>query len=69
MVNKKFLKLLNDLSKLGLSSSSDSIKTRVPKHLIFDVLSVALDLGFTLIINDYDEAKDRYIITFKAYTL
>lgn len=65
MVNKKFFKLLNELSKLGLSSSSDSIKTRVPRSLIFDVLSIALDNDFTILIDEYDENKDRYTITFK----
>ena len=65
MVNKKFFKLLNELSKLGLSSSSDSIKTRVPRTLIFEVLSIALDNDFTILIDEYDEIKDRYTITFK----
>lgn len=65
MVNKKFFKLLNELSKLGLSSSSDSIKTRAPRSLIFEVLSIALDNGFTILIDEYDENKDRYTITFK----
>lgn len=65
MVNKKFFKLLNALSKLGLSSSSDSIKCRVPRLLIFNVLSVALDNDFTILIDEYDENKERYTITFK----
>lgn len=65
MVNKKFLKLLDELSNLGLSSSSDSIKTNVPRNLIFDVLSFALDLGFTLIIDKYDDVNEIYVVTFK----
>lgn len=65
MVNKKFLKLLNELSNLGLLTSSDSLKTNVPRDLIFDVLSVALDLGFTLIIDQYDDVNELYVVIFK----
>lgn len=65
MVNKKFLKLLNELSNLGLSISSDTIKTIVPRNLILDVLSVALDLGFALIIDEYDDVNEKYVVTFK----
>lgn len=65
MVSKKFFKLLNALSKLGLSSSSDSIKTNVPRHLLFNVLSAALDNDFTILIDEYDYNKEIYTLTFK----
>lgn len=65
MVNKKFFELIIALSKLGLCSPSDSIKVRVPRKLIFEVLQVALNGGFKLLIDSFDTDNNIYSVTIK----
>lgn len=65
MVNKKFFELINALSKLGLCSPQDSIKVRVPRNLIFEVLQVALDDGFKLLIDSFDPTNNIYTVIIK----
>lgn len=65
MVNKKFFELINALSKLGLCSPQDSIKVRVPGKILFDVLQVALDGGFKLLIDSFDAVNNIYSVTIK----
>lgn len=65
MVNKNFIKLVTALTKIGLSDGSDMIRTRVPRELLHDVISLALDFGFKLIIDDYDNNTDKYVLTIK----
>lgn len=65
MVNKKFFELINALSKLGLCSPQDSIKLCVPRKLIFEVLQVALDGGFKLLIDSFDPDNNIYSVTIK----
>lgn len=65
MVNKKFFELINALSKLGLCSPQDSIKVRVPRKLIFEVLQVVLDGGFKLMIDSFDPDTNIYSVTIK----
>lgn len=65
MVNKKFFELINALSKLGLCSPHDSIIVCVPRNLIFEVLQVALDGGFKLLIDSFDSDNQLYSVTIK----
>lgn len=65
MVNKKFFELINALSKLGLCSPHDSIKVRVPKKLIFEVVQITLNGGFKLLIDSFDSDSEIYSVTIK----
>lgn len=65
MEHKKFLDLIIALSKLGLSTPHDPIKVHVPRKLLFEVLHVALDGGFKLLIDSFDPDNNIYSVTIK----
>lgn len=65
MVNKKFFELINALSKLGLCSPQDSIKVRVPRKLFLEVVQIALNGGFKLLVDSFDPDSELYSVTIK----